>query len=351
MVLLLLLLLFNIISLHVNIILIVSFVSFTFFIFSLYMFVSFYRWLSLPFSPFSVCVSFSVSSSRSISFSPSTVSISFLTFLLLLGSLFIFDFFSFPLLLLLPSPISLFFSFPVWVFLLSPLVPLSRLFCFLSATLVFPFLLFSPFPQFLSYSFVSVSFPVPSSPLLADSSSCWSDLSPHLLCSSLMCFSFPFLSCLSSLPFSLSCLLLFCIFFTCPCSCLLHLFFFPLSISLTSSFLLPWLRPLSLLPYPVFLLFLSPSVSSSDVSSFGSVAFRPPPGLPPLPLHLVFDPLPLLVLLRFTLTLLSLFLPPVVFFGSSSCLSLLFGSLTYIYFLIFFLFPFSPLLLWFSFPL
>ena len=79
--------------------------------------------------------------------------------------------------------------------------------------------------------------------------------------------------------------------------------------------------------------------------------FRPPPGFPPLPLHLVFDPLPLPVLLRFTLTLLSLFLPPVVFFGSSSCLSLLFGSLTCIYFLIFFLFPFSPLLLWFSFPL
>ena len=65
-----------------------------------------------------------------------------------------------------------------------------------------------------------------------------------------------------------------------------------------------------LLPYPVFLLFLSPSVSSSDVSSFGSVAFRPPPGFPPLPLLLVFDPLPLLFLLRFTLTLLSRFLPP-----------------------------------------
>ena len=93
-----------------------------------------------------------------------------------------------------------------------------------------------------------------------------------------------------------------------------------------------------MLPYPVFLLFLSPFVSSSVVSSFSQVAFRPPPGFPPLPLHLVFDPLPLLVLLCFTLTLLSLFLPPVVFFGSSSCLSLLFGSLPYLYFLIFFLF-------------
>ena len=46
------LLIFNIISLHVNIILIVYFVSFTLFIFSLFMFVSFYRWLSLPFSRF-----------------------------------------------------------------------------------------------------------------------------------------------------------------------------------------------------------------------------------------------------------------------------------------------------------
>ena len=146
---------------------------------------------SLAFSslfPFSVCVSFSVSSSRSISFSPSTVSISFLTFLLLLGSLFFFDFFSFPLLLFLPSPISLFFSFPVWVFLLSPLVPLSRIFCSLLATLVFPFLPFSHFPQFPSSSFVSVSFPVPSSPLLADSSSCWSVLSP-ICCVTLRCVS------------------------------------------------------------------------------------------------------------------------------------------------------------------
>ena len=156
-----------------------------------------------------------------------------------------FRFFSFPLLLLLPSPISLFFSFPLWVFLLSPLVPLSRLFCSLSATLVFPFLPFSPFPHFLSSSFVCF-FPCP-----FFSTSYWlffllvCPLS-HLLCSSSLCFSFPFLSCLSSLPFSLSCLILFWFFFTCPCSCLLHLFFFPLSISLPSSFLLPWLRPLSL---------------------------------------------------------------------------------------------------------
>ena len=199
---------FSIISFHVNIILIVSFVSFTLFIFSLFMFCFL---LSLAFSslfPFSVCVSFSVSSSRSISFSPSNVSISFLTFLLLLGSLLIFDFFSFPLLLLLPSPISLFFSFPVWVFLLSPLVPLSRIFCSLSATLVFPFLPFSPFPQFPSSSFVSVSFPVLLLHFLLPLLPVGLSYLPFAVTSS-MCFSFPFLSCLSSLPFSLSCLLLF----------------------------------------------------------------------------------------------------------------------------------------------
>ena len=167
---------FNIIRLHVNIILIVSFVSFTLFIFLLFMFCFL---LSLAFSslfPFSVCVPFYVSSSRSISFSPSNVSISFLTFLLLLGSLFIFDFFSFPLLLLLPSPIYLLFVPSVGLSSFSS-SPSFSYFCSLSAPLVFPFLSFSPFPQFPSSSFVSVSFPVPS-PLLAASSSCWSVLSP-----------------------------------------------------------------------------------------------------------------------------------------------------------------------------
>ena len=66
--------------------------------------------LSLTFFfTFSVCVSFSVSSSRSLSWSLYTVSLSsFLTFLILLGSLSSSsDFFSFPLLLFLSSTISL----------------------------------------------------------------------------------------------------------------------------------------------------------------------------------------------------------------------------------------------------
>ena len=153
------LLLFNIISLHVNIILIVSFVSFTLFIFSLFMFCFL---LSLAFSslfPFSVCVSFSVSSSRSISFYPNVsisfspnvsisfspnVSISFLTFLLLLGSLFIFDFFSFPL-LLLPSPISFsYFLFPFGYAGLSD----SSLFSFPAISLFLVRLRFFPCPFF-----------------------------------------------------------------------------------------------------------------------------------------------------------------------------------------------------------
>ena len=261
----------------------------------------------------------------------------------------------FRFLFLPPSPLTPFpylslLSFPLWVFLLSPLVPLSRLFCSLSATLVFPFLPFSPFPQFLSSSFVSVSFPVPSSPLLADSSSCWSDLSP-ICCVPLRCVSLSSFS-----PVSLLFLFLCLVCFFSESSSLV-----PVLVSSTSSsspFLFPSHLPFCFLGFVLFLclapsasLSRFPSVSSSDVSSFGLVAFRPPPGFPPLPLHLVFDPLPLLVLLRFTLTLLSLFLPPMVFFGSSSGLSLLFGSLTCIYFLIFFLFPFSPLLLWFSFPL
>ena len=236
--------------------------------------------------PFSVCVSFSVSSSRSISFSPSNVSISFLTFLLLLGSLFIFDFFSFPLLLLLPSPISLFFSFPLWVFLLFPLVPLSHIFCSLSATLVFPFLPFSPFPQFPSSSFVSVFFPVPSSPLLAASSSCWSVLSP-ICCDLFDVFLFPvsFLSLFSSffsVLFASFLHLLRLSLFLSPPPLLLPPFYFLgvfLSASLASSAFSASLSSASLFRFP--------SVSSSDVSSFGSVAFCPPPGFPPLPLHLV----------------------------------------------------------------
>ena len=82
--------------------------------FSFFLFVSFYHWFSLlfllPFHVFCLCL-FLCSSSRSLSLYPSTVSLSsFLTFLQLLGSLFIFGFFSFhfsssfPLLLLLPSP-------------------------------------------------------------------------------------------------------------------------------------------------------------------------------------------------------------------------------------------------------
>ena len=93
-----------------------SFVSFTLFIFSLFMFCFLF---SLAFSslfPFSVCVSFSVSSSRSISFSPSNVSISFLTFLLLLGSL------HFRFLFLPPSPLT---SFPYLSLLFVPGVGLS----------------------------------------------------------------------------------------------------------------------------------------------------------------------------------------------------------------------------------
>ena len=230
-------------------------------------FVSFYRWLSLPFSRF-LFVSLSVSSSRSISFSPSNVSISFLTFLLLLGSLFIFDFFSFPLLLLLPSPVSLFFLFPVWVFLLSPLVPLSRIFCSLSATLVFPFLPFPPFPQFPSSSFVSVSFPVPSSPLLAASSSCWSVLSP-ICCDLFDVFLFPVsLLSLSSSFFSVLFasflhLLHLSMFLSSPPLLLPPFYFLDvfLSASLASS---SFSASLPLLPYPFFLLFLPMMSPLSD---------------------------------------------------------------------------------------
>ena len=83
----------------------------------------------LPFFTFYVCVSFSVSSSRSLSWSLSTV---FSFFFLALPY---FDWFSLHLRFSFPSPSSLpsfsylssSFSFPLWVILLSPLVPLSPL--------------------------------------------------------------------------------------------------------------------------------------------------------------------------------------------------------------------------------
>ena len=126
--------------------------------------------LSLTFFTFSVCVSFSVSSSRFLSLPPSTVSLSsFLTFLPLLASLFIFGF-----LFLLPSPLPSFpypsssFSFPLWVILLSPLDPLSRLLSRFSVPfrlrLSFCCFLICPFPQFSlprSSPFLSLSLLLP----------------------------------------------------------------------------------------------------------------------------------------------------------------------------------------------
>ena len=245
------------------------------FFYSFHIFLIYFCFLSLveflsSFSslfPFSVCVSFFVSSSRSLSLSPSTVSISFLTFLLLLGSLFIFDFFSFPLLLFLPSPISLFFSFPLWVFLLSPLVPLSRLlsrlFCYLSATLVFPFL---PFSRNFS---LPRSSPFLSLPLLLHfllTLVCWSVLSP-LCCVPLRCVSLS--------PFSpVSLLFLFL--------CLVSFFFFIfflLSLFLSPPPLLPpfYFLDIFLFCFHGFILFLclAPSAffSSASLSRFPSVSF------------------------------------------------------------------------------
>ena len=138
---------------------------------------------SLPFSRFLFCVSFAVSSSRSLSLPPSTVSLSFLTFLPMLCSLFVFGFLFLP-----PSPLPSFpypsssFSFPLWFILLSPLDPLSRLLSQFSVPfllrLSFRSFLLCPLPKFLSSSFVYVSFPLPSSSLHAASSSFWSILSP-----------------------------------------------------------------------------------------------------------------------------------------------------------------------------
>ena len=97
------------INIIIILIIIVSFVSFSLFhIFILsvcFLFSLVFSPLSLTLFTFSVCVSFSVSSSRSLS----TVSLySFLTFLILLGSLSLSsDFFSFPLLLSFCVPLAL----------------------------------------------------------------------------------------------------------------------------------------------------------------------------------------------------------------------------------------------------
>ena len=347
-----------------------SFVSFSLFhIFILsvcFLFSLVFSPLSLTLFTFSVCVSFSVSSSRSLSWSLSTVSLSyFLTFLILVDSLSSSsDFFSFPLLLFLPSPISSYFSFPLWVILLSPLLPLSRLLSRFSV----PFRLSFSFRCFLFV--LSPYFSLPHS-------------SPFLSLSLLL----PFLPPL--LPFGLSSLLfavfLFEVFLFPPFSpgsllfpfslfCFFFGVFFLSALFLTSSassslflftwrlpFLLPCLRPLSL-PSSLFLLLFFPLPFSFLCSFCFFLLFLPLMSplsvrMPfvlllaflPFLLLLVFDPPPLLVLLFFTLTLLSQFCLPVVFFSSSSCLSLLFGSLACFYSLIFFLFHFSPLLLWFSF--
>ena len=245
-------------------------------IFSFFLFVSFSNWFSLFLLPFSrflfVCVS--LFPPLVLSWSLSTVSLSyFLTFLILLGSLSSsLDFFSFPLLLFLPSPISSSFSFPLWVILLSPLLPLSRLLSRFSV----PFLLGLSFRCFLFV--LSHYFSLPrSSPFLS-----LSLLLPFLLpllpfsLSSLLfavflfeVFLFPPFSPDSLLfPFSLSLLLLFRRLL--PLGPVLDLLciFVPLFIYLASSFSASLLRPLSLpsslflLLLPVFLLvlllFLSP---------------------------------------------------------------------------------------------
>ena len=86
-----------------------------------------------------------------------------------------------------PSPSSS-FSFPFWFLLLSPLTPLSRLLSRLSLPflLLLPFRLFllCPLTPFLSSSFVSVSFPLPSSSLHAGYSSFLSVLAASLVSSS-----------------------------------------------------------------------------------------------------------------------------------------------------------------------
>ena len=147
----------------------------------------------LPFSGFLFCVSFAVSFSRSLSLPPSTVSLSFfLTFLPLLCSL--------RLRVSFPPPFSSFLPLSLFLFFVTVVVsssfssrpsfsPSFLVFCSLSAPLVFPFL-----PPLSSSSFVSVSFPLPSSSLHVASSSLWS-----VLAASLMCSSSPLSPCLSFL--------------------------------------------------------------------------------------------------------------------------------------------------------
>ena len=250
------------------------------------MFVSFSIWFSLlflfTFFTLSVLCLF-LCFLLSFSFFASSYCFSFFSLdLPLLGYLFIFGFLFLP-----PSPLPSFpypsssFSFPLWVILLSPLGPFSRLLSRFSLPfrlrLSFCCFLLCPFPQFLSSSFISFSFPLPSSPLHADSSSFWAVLAP-LFCVTLRCVSLsPFSPGSLLFPFSLSSFASFSASsssrpFSWPPPPLLPSFVYlasSFSASLTSSFFsasLP-LPSSPLLPSPVFLLvlllFLSPSVSFS----------------------------------------------------------------------------------------
>ena len=240
------------ISIIIILIIIVSFVSFSLFhIFILsvcFLFSLVFSPLSLTLFTFSVCVSFSVSSSRSLSWSLSTVSLSyFLTFLILLDSLSSSsDFFSFPLLLFLPSPISSYFSFLLWVILLSPLLPLSRLLSRFSV----PFRLGFSFRCFLFV--LSPYFSLPHS-------------SPFLSLSLLLPFLLPLL------PFGLSSLL-FAVFLFPPFSPGSLLFPFSLSILLLFRRLLPLSPVLDLLRIfvPLFIYLASSFSASLPLSSFSA---------------------------------------------------------------------------------
>ena len=242
------------------------FVSFTLFIFSLFMFVSFYRWLSLlflfPFPVFCLSLCFLLSFSFFVSF------YCFYFFLALPSVAWFSLHFRF---LFLPPSLP---SFPYLSLLFVPVVGLSSFssspsfssFLFPFGSLVFPFLSFSPFPLFVSSSFVSVSFPVPSSPLLAVSSSCWSELSP-LCCVPLRCVSLsPFSP--VSLLFLFLCLV--CFFF---------FIFFLLSLFLSPPPLLPpfYFLAIFFFCFLGFVLFLclAPSAffSSASLSHFPSVSF------------------------------------------------------------------------------
>ena len=131
--------------------------------------------------------------------------------------------------------------------------------------------------------------------------------------------------------------------------------FFPLLYTWRLPCLLPCLRPFSL-PHSLFLLHLFFPLPFSFSCSFcfflllflslmyplsASEAFRPPLGFPPLPCPPGFRSSYSSGFSSSSLFLFSLgFCHPVVLFGSSSCLSLLFGRLACICSLIFFLFPF-----------